>query len=196
MFPGSDVLDDRTIVSFTIKFQPNQPDFSADRYGAEFNRAIQAASTFGNAVVVIRGHADPTKALIDMIKAGMEKGIIKRSGQPGNYRYFVNGKPISLENTAEMIRLIESGAFESDSAKPRDMSKPRSNLSLSRAESVKQSLVDFAKQTERQFGRVPTATDRRRHLGTVDSQAVEFSGGIGEYASGISYRAGTGRGTQ
>ncbi|MCA9170568.1 MAG: hypothetical protein KDB23_22975, partial [Planctomycetales bacterium] len=57
-FPGSDLLDDRTIVSFTIKFQPNQPDFSADRYGAEFNRAIQAASTFGNAVVVIRGHAD------------------------------------------------------------------------------------------------------------------------------------------
>jgi outer membrane protein OmpA-like peptidoglycan-associated protein len=146
VFPGSEALDDRTIVSFTIKFQPNQPDFSADRYGAEFNRAIQAASTFGNAVIVIRGHADPTKALIDMIKAGMEKGIVKRSGQEGNYRYFINGKPVELENTAEIIRLIESGAFETQNYKPRDTVKAARNLSQSRAEAVKQSLIEFAKQ--------------------------------------------------
>ena len=60
IFPDSN-LDDRTIVSFTISFEPNQAVFSADRYGSEFSRAIQAASDFGNAVVVIRGHSDPTK---------------------------------------------------------------------------------------------------------------------------------------
>ncbi len=146
LFPGSDVLDDRTIVSFTIKFQPNQPDFSADRYGAEFNRAIQAASTFGNAVIVIRGHADPTKALIDMIKGGMAKGIIKRTGQTGNFRYFVNGKEVDLAETERVLRLIETGAFDSDEYKPRDTVKAALNLSLARAEAVKQSLIDFAKQ--------------------------------------------------
>jgi outer membrane protein OmpA-like peptidoglycan-associated protein len=144
MFPGSDVLDDRTIVSFTIRFQPNQPDFSADRYGAEFNRAIQSASTFGNAVVVIRGHADPTKALIDMIKAGMEKGVIKRTGQSGNYRYFVQGKALDLTQTQTIIKLIESGAFETRNHKPRETVQAALNLSLARAEAVKKSLVSFA----------------------------------------------------
>ncbi len=145
LFPGSDVLDDRTIVSFTINFDPNQSDFSADTYGADFNRAIQSASTFGNAVIVIRGHADPTKALMDMIKAGIEKRIIKRTGQKGNYRYFVNGKPIDLEQTETIVKLIQSGAFESPSYKPRDTVQAALNLSLARAEAVKKSLVDFAK---------------------------------------------------
>ena len=145
VFPGSEVLDDRTIVSFTIKFQPNQPDFSADRYGAEFNRAIQAASTFGNAVIVIRGHADPTKALLDMIKAGFEKGTIKRSGQSGNYQYFLNGKRLDLTQTATVLKLIETGAFETPSQRPRETVQAALNLSLARAEAVKQSLIDFAK---------------------------------------------------
>jgi ABC-type nitrate/sulfonate/bicarbonate transport system substrate-binding protein len=145
-FPSDDVLDDRTIVSFTINFQPNQPDFSADRYGAEFNRAIQAASTFGNAIIVIRGHADPTKALIDMIKGGMEKGTIRRTGQAGEFRYFIRGSELDLTNTATVVKLIESGAFETAQHKPRDTVRAALNLSLSRAEAVKQSLVDFAKQ--------------------------------------------------
>ena len=145
VFPGSDALDDRTIVSFTIKFEPNQPEFSADRYGAEFSRAIQAASTFGNAVVVIRGHADPTKALIDMIKGGMEKGIIKRTGQTGDYRYFINGKPLDLTQTQTVLKLIDSGAFDSPGNKPRETVQAALNLSLARAEAVKQSLISFAK---------------------------------------------------
>lgn len=145
LFPDQDGLDERTIVSFTIKFQPNQPDFSADRYGAEFNRAIQAASTFGNAVVVIRGHADPTKALLDVIKSGMQKGIIKRSGQQGNYKYFLNGKPLDLTQTDTVLKLIESGVFESAENKPKETVRAALNLSLSRAEAVKQSLISFAK---------------------------------------------------
>ena len=49
---------------------------------------------------------------MDMIKAGMEKRIIKRTGQKGNYRYFVNGKPIDLTQTETIVKLIQSGAFE------------------------------------------------------------------------------------
>ena len=62
------LLDDRTIVSFTINFKPNQIDFSALQYAAEFNRVIETADKFGNAVVAIRGHADPTKTLVDLVK--------------------------------------------------------------------------------------------------------------------------------
>ncbi len=142
--PDRDLLDDRTIVSFTINFRPNQPDFSADRYGSEFNRAIQAASTFGNAAIIIRGHADPTKALLDMIKAGLERGTIKRTGQNGNYRYYLNGKQINLTDTETIIQLIQSGKFESPNHKPRQTVNAALNLSLARAKAVKDSLIQFA----------------------------------------------------
>ena len=47
-------LDDRTLLSFTVHFGANEETFSMDRYGAEFQRVAQGASTFGNAVIVIR----------------------------------------------------------------------------------------------------------------------------------------------
>ncbi|MDG2382632.1 MAG: hypothetical protein P8N76_13265 [Pirellulaceae bacterium] len=143
--PGGDILDDRTIVSFTISFQPNQGTFSADRYGSEFNRAIQAASTFGNAAIIIRGHADPTKSLLDMIKAGLEKGTIKRAGQSGNYSYFVNNKKLELTDTDTIIKLIQTGQFESANHKPRETVNAALNLSMARSKAVKDSLIKFAK---------------------------------------------------
>ena len=92
-----DNLDPNTIVSFTISFEPNQTDFSVDRYGAEFNRRSQSASTFGGAAVVIRGHSDPTKTLVSLLSSGMEKGLIQRTGQQGNYRYFLKSQTGSVE---------------------------------------------------------------------------------------------------
>ena len=144
-FPGEQ-LDDRTIVSFTINFEPNQTQFSADRYGAEFNRAIKSASTFGNAMIVIRGHADPTKALTDFLNAGIKKGAIKRVGQKGNYRYFLNGKQIDLTNTDQITKLITTGRYEHGQYKPRQTVTAALNLSKSRAEEVRKSLIDLAKK--------------------------------------------------
>jgi ABC-type nitrate/sulfonate/bicarbonate transport system substrate-binding protein/outer membrane protein OmpA-like peptidoglycan-associated protein len=138
-------LDDRTIVSFTISFDPNQSSFSSDRYGAEFNRAIQSASTFGNTVVVIRGHSDPTKTLQQLISAGIEKGIIKRTGARGSYKYFLNGRPMDTNATDEMVKLITAGKFEGTKHKPRDTMQSALNLSLARATAVKESLVKYAK---------------------------------------------------
>ncbi len=137
-------LDANTIVSFTINFEPNQEGFSADRYGAEFNRAVKAASTFGNARVVIRGHSDPTKTLIDLVKSGMSKGIIKQSGTAGNYRYFFRGKPLDLENLSEVIALIESGAFAGGNPDPTITMNAALNLSNARAAEVKQAIALYA----------------------------------------------------
>ena len=151
IFPDSD-LDDRTLVSFTINFEPNQQSFSADRYGAEFKRAIQSASTFGNAVVVIRGHSDPTKTLVDLIRAGMAKGIIKRSGQKGAYKYFVRtksgSKPLDLTQTKTIVDLIQGGAFEGGQPSPKETMQAALNLSLARAEAVRKEIANYAKQQE------------------------------------------------
>jgi len=150
LFPDSAGLDDRTIVSFTINFEPNQNEFSADRYGAEFNRAIQSASTFGNAVVVIRGHSDPTKTLVDLVRAGMAKQVIQRSGSRGDYKYFLRtekgSQPLDLTQTRKIAELIKEGAFDGSRYSPRETMQAALNLSLARAEAVKKAVVEYAQK--------------------------------------------------
>lgn len=151
MFPGDD-LATGTIVSFTISFEPNQTDFSVDRYGAEFNRALQSASTFGGAAVVIRGHADPTKTLVNLLKSGMQKGVITRTGQSGSYAYFMKtaegNRKLDLDNTKALMELIQSGAFEGTPDSPLQTMQAALNLSLRRAEEVKEAVVAYAKSRE------------------------------------------------
>jgi outer membrane protein OmpA-like peptidoglycan-associated protein len=145
LFPDSQ-LDERTILSFVIQFKANQEDFSIDTYGADFDRALKTASTFGNAVVVIRGHSDPTKTLVDLLKAGMDKGIVTREGAPGAYTYKLNGKPLDLARTSDLVGLIKEGSFDgSSAASPRETMTAALNLSLARAEAVKKTLVTYAK---------------------------------------------------
>ncbi len=160
MFPGDD-LDTNTIVSFTIAFEPNQTSFSVDRYGAEFNRALQSASTFGGAAIVIRGHSDPTKTLINLLKSGMKKGLITRTGQRGNYVYFIKtnrgSQKLELDNTKALAELIQSGAFEGDADSPLQTMQAALNLSLRRAEEVKEAIVSYAKDREINFNEAQLA---------------------------------------
>lgn len=146
-----DDLDTDTIVSFTIAFEPNQTDFSVDRYGAEFDRALKSASTFGGAAVVIRGHSDPTKTLVQLVKAGLKNRVIRRTGQKGNYKYFLSarGQNRELDLTAmdDMTQLIQSGAFEGGAVSPRQTMQAALNLSLARSEAVRQAIVDYAKRS-------------------------------------------------
>ncbi len=139
-------LDDRTILAFTISFEPNQTEFSAVQYGAEFQRVVETAAKFGNAVIAVRGHADPTKTLLDLVKSGMAKGVLKRAGTTGNYSYSLNGKPLDLGSTAELTQLIEQGAFDGvPESNPRETMQAALNLSRNRAEEVLASIVEYAK---------------------------------------------------
>jgi outer membrane protein OmpA-like peptidoglycan-associated protein len=139
-------LDDRTIVSFTISFEPNQNDFSAKQYGGEFQRVIETADKYGNAVIAVRGHADPTKTLLDLVKAGLSKGVLKRSGTKGNYRYSLNGKPLDLKSTELLARQIEQGTFDGVADhNPRASMQAALNLSRKRAEAVRDSIIGYAK---------------------------------------------------
>ncbi|XZE22503.1 ABC transporter substrate-binding protein [Pirellulaceae bacterium SH449] len=144
MFLGEN-LDANTIVSFTINFEPNVQEFSADRYGAEFQRAIKAASTFGNAKIVIRGHSDPTKTLIDLVQSGMEKKLLRQTGSSGNFKYFYDGKELDLNNTVAIVELIKAGKFSGGKADPLVTMQAALNLSQKRAESVRDAVVKFAK---------------------------------------------------
>jgi outer membrane protein OmpA-like peptidoglycan-associated protein len=137
-------LDANTIVSFTINFEPNVQEFSVDRYGAEFQRAVKAASTFGNARIVIRGHSDPTKTLIDLVQSGIEKGILKQTGKAGEFRYFFDGKPLDLTNTPQVLELVKQGRFSGGKSDPLVTMQAALNLSMKRAEAVREALSRFA----------------------------------------------------
>jgi outer membrane protein OmpA-like peptidoglycan-associated protein/ABC-type nitrate/sulfonate/bicarbonate transport system substrate-binding protein len=52
-------LDERTIARFEIQFEPNQSSFPLADYRKEFDRIVEAASTYGGAVFTVEGHADP-----------------------------------------------------------------------------------------------------------------------------------------
>ena len=138
-------LDDKTILSFTINFEPNQTEFSAVQYGAEFQRVIETSQRFGNAVVAIRGHSDPTKTLLDLVKAGLQKGVLKRSGSRGNYSYSLQGRPLDLEATKDLAELIQSGAFDgAQEFNPRETMQAALNLSKQRAEQVLGAVSKYA----------------------------------------------------
>lgn len=139
-------LDDKTIISFTISFDPNQMNFNVKTYKAEYDRVIEMADKYGNAVVAIRGHSDPSKTLLDLVKAGVSKGALKRSGTIGNYSYSFNGRPLDLADTPKLVKLIESGGFDGAAENnPRETMQAALNLSKKRADAVRNSIMAYAK---------------------------------------------------
>ena len=138
-------LDDRTIVAFTISFEPNQVAFSSVQYGVEFQRVVETADKYAGAVIAVRGHSDPTKTLLEFVKAGLTKGVLKRSGTRGNYRYSLRGRALSLEATGDLVKLIEEGAFDGVAGhNPRATMQAALNLSRKRAEAVRDSVIAHA----------------------------------------------------
>lgn len=145
LFPNQN-LDEKTILSFSIQFEPNQQDFSLDTYAAEFRKVVQATQTFGNAVIVIRGHSDPTKTLVDFLKAGMAKGIIQREGDAkSGYKYKLNGKELNLNSTSDVMKAVAGGEFGGSETNPQETMQAALNLSQTRAEAVKKAVVEYAK---------------------------------------------------
>ncbi len=142
-------LDANTLLSFSITFAPNQDTFEEAAYGLEFQRAIEMAKKFPGAVFGARAHTDPVQVLRATLNAGMKKGIIKREGTSGSYRYFLDGKPLDISQTSRLVDLINEGRFEpgpGDSFdSPLMMVRVARNLSKARAEAVKKSLIAYAK---------------------------------------------------
>jgi len=140
-------LDERTVYSFFISFEPNQLTFPIREIEEDLKKAIAISSKFGNAVFALRAHADPSKTLMELVEAGLKKGILQRSGGPNNWRYTLNGRPLDIGATNDVIRLIETGAFDGvPDHNPREVMQAALNLSRQRAESVLRSAEEYAKQ--------------------------------------------------
>ena len=113
------------------------------------------------------------KTLVDLIKAGIETGLMKRTGQAGNYRYFYNNRPLNLSDTKPIMDLIQKGRFNGAKHRPLQTMQAALNLSVARAEAVKESLVGFAKQAGNQVRCHSDATGGCRHQRTDYSQTTK-----------------------
>jgi len=142
------VLDEKTLISFTIQFDANQDTFSDAEYREEFDRVVELASKYGNAAVAIKGHSDPSRTLSVLVKTGLQTGILKRTGTRGNYKYFMEGKAFSLENTANLIRLIQQKKFDDGSSveSPYQVMRAALKLSEQRGQAVKASIISYARR--------------------------------------------------
>lgn len=140
-------LDDNTIYEFSINFMPNQQEFSAEQYGVEFQKVSELSAKYGNAVVAVRGHSDPTKILLETVRAGIKKGVLKKTGTRDNYTYYLNGKKLDLEATEKLGQSIASGEFDGvPGINPRETMQAALNLSRKRAEAVKDAVIAYAKK--------------------------------------------------
>lgn len=138
-------LDEKTLVSFTIAFAPDQINFNENQYKADFERVLELSSKYGNAALMIEGHSDPTKCLATLVRAGMSKGVITRSGSKGNYQYRLQGRPLDFNNTGNLTKLIEDGYFDGSSKyRPREIMVAAKNLSLKRSISVRNAIFAYA----------------------------------------------------
>ena len=66
------------VVEFT--FEPNQSEFSKDKYANDFKKALEIAQTFSGALIVIEGHSDPL-GILKAEKANKPKQIINAQKQ-------------------------------------------------------------------------------------------------------------------
>ncbi|MCP4134414.1 MAG: ABC transporter substrate-binding protein [bacterium] len=69
-----------SLFQFEIFFQPNQNNFSAAAYQAEFDRVIDYASTYGGALITVEGHSDPM-AYLRKKKKGGDQLLLKKIKQ-------------------------------------------------------------------------------------------------------------------
>src|SRR5262249_5735708 len=97
------LLNENTIYSFTISFEPDQDTFPEQKYGDDFKRALMQASLFGNAVMAVRGHADTRHLLDEFLEMAEARRVIRKNGA----RYtLTDGSPLDLNNTKAVIDLI------------------------------------------------------------------------------------------
>jgi hypothetical protein len=137
-------LTEDTIYVFTISFDANQTDFTEAKYGDEFQRALEMASLFGNAVMAVRGHADPSSVLMPkFLKAARARGLIKKGKKADEY-LLKDGTPLDLNNVKKVAQIINKEDLEDGDTSLRGLLKQLQRLSDGRAEKVRSAVVKYA----------------------------------------------------
>jgi ABC-type nitrate/sulfonate/bicarbonate transport system substrate-binding protein len=154
----SEDLDSNTVLSFEIKFDPEQTEFPIERYRGDFLHFCENASKFSRAAILIEGHSDPTLALQHFFWAAQAKGLV--TGSAPNYKF--KGQNLDLTNTDSVIASIQAenlagqkrtnrNGVQEEVPDPKATVGAALRLSQDRAEAVKTAVTQFVKDGKYQI---------------------------------------------
>jgi ABC-type nitrate/sulfonate/bicarbonate transport system substrate-binding protein len=143
-----------TIYFFYVYFEGGRSDFPEEKYGGDFQRAVEQASLFGNALISVKGHANPQEMNWGFRKEVLKRGLITERG--GKFLR-KDGSEFPMNDMKAILDCIKAEHLESVRVAvdgPRGTSEMTiqqeidllQSLSNDRAKSVRTSVVDYAKR--------------------------------------------------
>jgi ABC-type nitrate/sulfonate/bicarbonate transport system substrate-binding protein len=144
------------LYSFNVYFDGGQDQFPASRYGEQFRRAIEMASLFGNAIVSMKGHANPDNFIDQIRNAAVSKGAVTSRG--GKF-FRKDGSEIDMNNMKQVLRLIEQEKLGNVPIRQPPINVMGANafmamlqdLSERRSKSVRKAVTDYAAANRLRF---------------------------------------------
>jgi ABC-type nitrate/sulfonate/bicarbonate transport system substrate-binding protein len=137
-----------TLFTFVITFGPSQKDFPEEKYADDFRKAVEQASLFGNALVTIRGHADPTRVVQQFVDAAEKKKVLTKKEEGGKTAYYLrDGKKIDLDDPKSMhtvVEILRKEDFSSARDDPKETLELCEKLAQNRANRVHEALLKYA----------------------------------------------------
>ncbi|OGL95273.1 hypothetical protein A2348_03060, partial [Candidatus Uhrbacteria bacterium RIFOXYB12_FULL_58_10] len=142
-------FSDNTRLSFTAYFPENETRVDGSKYETEFARMLELGQTYTRAAIVIRGHADPTHMVANIIRAGVKAGVIQESGNASTGRtFFYEGRPFDLKTGRKVIRLATSPQFNgmyAEGDNPRELATAAIEMTKQRADAVRDAFFAYSK---------------------------------------------------
>jgi ABC-type nitrate/sulfonate/bicarbonate transport system substrate-binding protein len=139
---------DDTIVSFTVLFAENETNFNKEQYKAVFQDAINNSKLYGNSVIQVRGHVDPSKTLGQFVRVGEKNGVLRRTEVGGKKKYFLTktDTEIDLTDTKKVLMLIDTPDFtdKDPELNPKATVDAAKALSEGRAAEVRKAVLALA----------------------------------------------------
>jgi ABC-type nitrate/sulfonate/bicarbonate transport system substrate-binding protein len=139
-----------TLYFFSVKFEGGRSDFPEAKYGQHFQRALEQASLFGNALVSIRGHANAQEMAWAFRDTVLRRGIVR---QQGNQFFLRDGSEFTMNDMKAIVALMEKEGlgdvtFPAAGLPPnttlRGYLQVLQTLSQDRAASVRRAILGYA----------------------------------------------------
>jgi hypothetical protein len=144
------------LYSFNIYFAGGQATFPAAQYGKDFHRALEQASLFGNAILSVKGHANPADFVELIQSAAVARGAVRQQGGK-----FVrkDGTAVDMNNMKQVLDLIEKEKLgdviiHQQGLAPmpaKDFLAFLQRLSEARAQAVRQAVAEYAAANNLRF---------------------------------------------
>src|SRR5262249_45646306 len=99
--------DEDIVYSFEVTFGRDSADFPEAQYGEHYQRALELASLYGNTIVSIRAHADPSGFAARVLESGTRDFMIRGDGK-GGYTVIATGQPYHPTNMDEVVAFVKN----------------------------------------------------------------------------------------